>query len=473
MAYAKPVLRVKKKYQHLEGRAPIGINANILTQGFSGGQRHVAHDWVTILRDWGYVVNEKTCTIYNILSDDLVAFHGLTLRDALKEAKKRYPYLANLYRATGKDPVGDTQSFVESRNLPKSATEYLFGPVSDEHREEALNVSRYFRRALGRPLNEATKWSQTEYGIGYVAYKFPVVTDEDVYHPGAGGWFGQSFRGIKTSGTIRQTDPIRDGSRIELDPPENVCVSDCSYGDGDGMSNVQYFYSFYQHWINKGKKVYFKGDLCHPPNFPCKVLSTTRPHNREFIGYADSSVTDVPDYASFREQMHQANVARNTKSLKGDIKIPDADVTVIEDLLYTEIPYNMTAPRTYDYVKRIAARSRFPVSRPDFLQRMNMSIPGRAFTTVSASIFAFVMASLNESVKKRKKVAGDEIDVSLDLTRYPSIAAHTDVEEIVWGFERCAAYLGIKREGTVLVGPVSDENRSRFLSMLQDFVVTA
>jgi len=479
MAFKKETLRVRKQYEHLVNQAPVGIDANILTQGYSGGQRHVVHDWVAILREWGYVVNESTASIYKIDCHGIRSFHGMTLREALKEASKSIPKLASLYRLTGKDPIGDTESFVESKALPYSAEEYLFGKEIPEDKEcsftaESLNVSRYFRRTLGRPLNEATKWSQgLEYGEGYVAYKYLVETDQDVYHCGAGGWIGQSFRGIKTTGKVRCTDPVRDGSRIEREPPETVCVSDCSYGDDDGMSNVEYFYTFYQSWINQGKQVYFKGDLCAPPKFPCKVISTTRPHNREFIGYADCSITDMPDYATLRKQMHLANVARNERSLTGDVEIPDANVEVIEDLLYTEVPYYMSAPPTYDLIKRISRRSRFAVSRVDYLRRMGMRTPGRAFTTVAASIFAYVLASLNTEIRSRKKVKGMPVYVDMDLTQYPNLAAHTDVEEVVWGFERCAATLGIKREGCRLVGNVLEDNREKFLNMLQDFIMTA
>jgi len=424
-------------------------------------------------------VNETTASIYKIDNHGVHSFHGMSLREALKDAAERFPKLGSLYRLTGKDPVGDAESFVKSRGLPFSARSYLFEehiPEGDECEfvEQSLNVSRYFRRTLGRPLNESTKWSQgAKYGEGYVAYKYLVDTEEDVYHCGAGGWLGQTFRGIRTSGRLRCTDPVRDGARIEREPPEAVCVSDCSYGDEDGMSNVEYFYTFYQGWIDQGKQVYFKGDLCKPPNFPCRIISNTRPHNREFIGYADRSVTDKPDYAYFRRQMHMANVSRNRRSLTGDIDIPDADIEVIEDLLYTEVPYNMSAPPVYDLVKRISDRTRFAVSKVDYLRRMGMSTPGRAFTTVSASIFAYVLAVFNSTVKKRKKVRGESIYVDMDLSDYPSLAAHTNVEEIVWGFERCAASLGIKRERCRLVGDVTDESRVQFLNMLQDFVMTA
>jgi len=476
---SKETLRIRKQYEHLVNQAPVGIDANILTQGHSGGQRHVVHDWVSILGEWGYVVNESTASIYKIDDDGIHSFQGMNLREALKDAARRFPKLEALYRLTGKDPVGDTESFAESKDLPHSAKTYLFEeeiPEGDERKfvEQGLNVARFFRRTLGRPLNESTKWSQgTKYGVGYVAYKYPVETDKDVYHCGAGGRIGQSFRGIKTSGKIRCTDPVRDGAKIEREPPETVCVSDCSYGDEDGMSNVEYFYPFYQGWIDQGKQVYFKGDLCYPPDFPCRIISTTRPHNREFIGYADRSVTDKPDYAYYRKQMHLANVERNKRSLTGDIDIPDANIEVIEDLLYTEVPYDMSVPPTYDLVKRISTRTRFAVSRVDYLRRMGMRTPGRAFTTVSASIFAYVLAVFNSAVKKRKKIKGSPIYVDMDFTDYPNLAAHTNVEEVVWGFERCAASLGIKREGCRLVGNVTDEKRVQFLNMLQDFVMTA
>jgi len=467
----RPVLRVHTRYKSVVGIAPEGLDANVLTQGFSSGLRHIVVDWVAIAREWGFIIDEKACTIYKKEEGELAAFHGASLRDALLAARKVYPILGSLYRATGKDPYGDTELFVEAQGFPLTAEEYLFGDATGRE-VEALQVSRYYRRIVGRPMNETTKWTQCAYGQGYVAFKFDVSTDEDVYHCGAGGLFGQTFRGIKTTGAIRCTDPIRDNSRIEEMPPEKVCVSDCSYGDGDGMSNVSYFYEFYQKWIDAGKQVYFKGDLCDPPEFPCNILSTTRPHNREFIGYADGSCVDVPNYAEYVVAMQKANVSRNLKSLSGDIEIPDANTAVIEELMYNEVPYQMQAPRAYDHIKRITDRSRWPVSMQDLAARLTLpaeKAPGRPMSTVPASVLCFVLSRLKPF--RRKNDVEDYLRIN--LLQYPYCSGHDNVEEIVWGFERCAADLGIRRNKSYLEGHLTTEKVEQFLNKLQDFVTNA
>lgn len=135
----------------------------------------------------------------------------------------------------------------------------------------------------------------------------------------------------------------------------------------------------------------------------------------------------------------------------------------------------MTIPSSYDFVKRISSRTRFSVAREDFLRRLTLEVPGRAFSTVSAAIYAYMLTKLNSTIKgmaaQGRDVTQKYFSVSIDISEYPNLSAHNDVEEIIWGFERCASILGISREKNLLSGIISDSAREGFLNMLQDFIV--
>jgi len=463
MGKSKPTLKIAKNYE--EGgklRAP-KLNANILLHGYPGGIRHEPIDLKGALRREGFESIDGS--IYKVDEGELRDFHGANLQQALKEAKCEYPGLAPLYRAVVKDPLEETTAYVQSMQLGFTAEQYLFdGVIPAECAVEQLQVSRFYRRQKGRPLDEQTKWSQGgRFGDGYVAWKFDVDTDEDVYHCGAGGWLGQTVRGIRTTGVVRCTDPRRDGTTIEMDPPEKVCVSDCSYGDLEGMSNVSHFYTHYAHWREQGKQVYFKGDLCDPPQFPCVVLNSTRPHNREFIGYTDNEVFEIPDYTQFRVNMIQANQARNRKTRDGEIEWPAYDAERVQQLICEEPSYEFQVPSVVDFSRRVDCTTRFPVSRNDLRDRLNLPHCARAYKGITASVIVFLFLTVS---------ALDDGYVDIDILDYPHCENHQYVEELLWSMEECAEKLGLARKGGRLRGMLYSNKRLDFIRFMERHVAS-
>lgn len=418
------------------------------------------------LKRYGFQVEGNT--IYKAEGDSLSIWCERTLRESLAEAKKEHPELVSLYRATGRDPIGETEDYIEAMGYPHSADEYLFGAdLQDEEVGTRLEVSRVYRSAMGIPLDILTKWSQTDrWGDGYVAWKFNVQAgDADVYHPGAGNYFGQTVRGISTTGNIRCTDPQRDGVRIEWNPPEDYCVSDCAYGDDVGLTSVAYFYAFYNNWRTLGKKVWFKADMLDPPKFPYKVIHIdnrdTRIHNIEFIGYTDLSIADTPDndketkelMISMRRNMSRANVVRNKRTRDGDIEWPVFHKERVEQLLFDDMDYNIRVPEKVDLIQRITDKARFPITRKAFGDRAKSARPAPAFTGIAASILIFVF----------EKIRGlDEGPVTIDMLSYPYFANHQFVEEALWGFEECISRLGLTRTGSRITGILTLANRKNF-----------
>lgn len=455
-------LKVYENHDPGTARMP-PVDANVLLHGYPGGIRHDVIDLKGALRREGFDTTNNS--IYKLVDDELFDYHGRTLVEAVKQAKADFPQLANLYRVVVKDPMEEVRAFVNAQQPPLSHTaeQFLFdGDIPPQYAAEQLQVSRYYRRQKGRPLDELTKWSQGgRFGNGYVAWKFECEVKGDVYHCGAGGWLGQTARGIVTDGKIRCTDPRRDGKLIELDPPEDVCVSDCAYGDADGMCNIRYFYTYYANWRDHGKKVYFKGDLCDPPDFPCKVLSTTRPHNSEFIGYTDNTIWDFPDYDEMRSNMIKANQARNKRTRDGEIEWPAYDAERVEQLLCATPDYEFQVPKVVDLSRRIDHKSRFPVLMSDFRNRL--SVPGcaRAYRGVSASVIVFIFLKIS---------AESDGPVSINLLEYPYCANHQFVEELLWSFEECAEKAGLERKGTAITGILKPAKRLEFIRYMEKHV---
>jgi hypothetical protein len=450
------VIKIPRAYAEILPLA-VKLNANVLLHGFPGGIRHLPVDLGAALQRYGFIAENNT--IRKAVGNG-ECFQGATLRDALRAAKKEHPCLEPLYRTTGRDPIDETEAYIRGAGFTLGAEEYLFGAdVSDDESANRLTVSRIYRRAKGRPLDERTKWSQGgRFGDGYVAFKFDVTTSHDVYHPGAGSWYGQTVRGIKTTGKVRCTDPQRDGTTIEWNPPEKVCVSDVSYGDEFGMSNVSYFYRYYAHWRSHGKEVYFKGDLCDPPTFPCKVVNTTRPHNREFIGYTSATITDFPDYAKHRQAMSRANVERNKRTRDGNIEWPAYDEERVQELLCGDMDYHLTIPKKIDCARTIMDKARFPVTRKEYHDRAKAPTPARAFNGITASIMLFVF----------HKIKGqDEGPIEIDTLCYPHFANHQFTEEVLWGFEECGQKLDLERHGHYLRGTLTMEKKKEFLRLIE------
>jgi len=439
------------------------VNANVLLHGFPGGIRHEPIDIASVLVRYGFFV-DKTSFGYVVTRNDengeLNTFFGETLVDVLHEVKDEDDDCKTLYHHVCRDPLEQTRGFVHDAGFRLSVEDYLLTVVPDTHREEQLTVCRIYRKLLGPAVDIVSKWAQsTRYGDGYVAFKFPVVTDKDVYHVGAGSWYGQTFRGIKTTGKLRCVDPQRTGELIEKNPPEEVCVSDCSYGDGLGMSNVEYFYSFYENWIRHGKKVYFKGDLCYPPEFPCVILgeNLSRPHNREFIGFADDTITTKPDYEAARRRMSQANVTRNIKARDGVVSHPDYDKERVETLLCGKVGYRFRVPEEVNTERKVCGRARFPINKEAFGWRCTSARPAAPFNGITNSVIVWLFDQL-ESVE-------DVADI--DMLCYPYFENHHFVEECLWSFEECAARLGIGRVKSRLRGYVNKDTRMNFIRLVE------
>jgi len=467
-------LKVPRGYERLLGEA-VTLDTNVLLYGYPGGIRHEPLDLKAVLKRYGFQAEGNT--IYKSAGDDMLfVWSEKTLRESLAAARKEFPELTSLYRATGRDPIGETQDYIEAMGYPHSVEEYLFGgDLPDEEVGTRLEVSRVYRSAMGLPLDVLTKWAQTDrWGDGYVAWKFDVQAgDADVYHPGAGNYFGQTVRGIKTTGKIRCTDPQRDGTRIEWNPPEEYCVSDCAYGDDVGMISVKYFYAFYDNWRKRGKKVWFKADMLDPPKFPYKVIRTdnrdTRIHNIEFIGYTDLSIADTPEYESYMNElmttmrcnMSRANVIRNKKTRDGDVEWPMFDKDRVEQLLFDDMDYNIRIPEKVDLIQRIVDKARFPITRKNFGDRAKSSRPAPAFTGIAASIMIFLFGRIR---------GRDEGPVEIDMLTYPYFANHQFIEEALWGFEECISKLGLERNGTKITGHLTLENRKIFGRLIEKTV---
>jgi hypothetical protein len=440
------------------------VSANVLLHGFPGGIRHESIDIAAVLLRYGFTV-DLTNFGYVVTREDeegeLNTFFGETLVDVLFEVKDEDQDCKTLYHHVCRDPLEQTRCFVLDSGFKLDAEEYLFEVVPDAHREVQLTVCRIYRKLLGRTVDIVSKWAQaTRYGDGYVAFKFPVETDKDVYHVGAGSWYGQTFRGIKTTGKIRCVDPQRNGALIERNPPEDICVSDCSYGDGLGLSNVEYFYSFYEDWIKRGKKVYFKGDLCYPPKFPCAILddNLSRPHNREFIGYADNTMTTMPDYEAARERMSKANATRNTKARDGTVDHPEYDKERVEQLLCGKVGYRLKVPGKVNIERKVCGKARFPINREAFGWRCKAARPAAPFNGITNSVIVWLFEQL-ETIEDDK--------AEIDMLRYPYFENHQFVEECLWSFEECAARLGITREKSRLCGPISKDTRVNFTRLVE------
>jgi len=434
----------------------------VLLHGYPGGIRHEPIDLNLALGREGFKV--EGTSIYKVQDHELYDYHGNTLEEALKDAKTEFTQLVPLYRAVVKDPLEETTAYVQAAQLEYTAEQYLFdGDIPFAQAEVQLQVSRFYRRQKGRPLDEQTKWSQGgRFGDGYVAWKFDVETEEDVYHCGAGGWLGQTVRGIK-SPNIRCTDPRRDGERIEMDPEEKVCVSDCSYGDLDGMSNVSHFYQYYEHWRDQGKQVHFKGDLCDPPSFPCVIMSLTRPHNREFIGYTDLNVTHMPDYEQLRTNMIKANQERNRRTRDGNIVWPAYDKERVEQLMCGEAAYHFQVPSVVDLSRPVDCKKRFPVSKGDLRERLKLPQCARAYRGITASVIVhlfLVVSAMNDG------------HVEIDIMDYPHCENHQYVEELLWSFEECAGKLGLQRKGRILAGELIPERRLAFIRFMERHIAT-
>jgi len=439
-------------------------NSNVLLHGYPGGIRHETIDIEAVLTRYGFTVEHNAFGYVVTRYDedgDLDTFTGETLVDILYDLRDEDEDCRTLYHHVCRDPFEQTRCFVTDQGYVLPTEKYLFSVVPDDERETQLTVSRVYRKLLGRTVDLVSKWAQSQrYGDGYVAFKFPVDVDCDVVHFGAGSWYGQTFRGIKTTGKIRCVDPQRDGSLIERDPPENVCVSDCSYGDGYGMSNVEYFYSFYADWIKQGKKVYFKGDLCCPPDFPCVILgrNLSRPHNREFIGYADNTVVEKPNYEQEREIMSNANVVRNNKAAAGVVDHPDFDKERVEELLCRKVGYRLKIPLEVNIERKVCGKARFPISREAFSWRCKTKRSAAPFNGISNSVIVWLFEALEQ-------IEGSEADI--DILCYPFFENHQFVEECLWSFEECATRLGIRREGSRLVGTVSEDTITNFTRLVE------
>jgi hypothetical protein len=465
-------VRAKKKKRHLilpkylESVPDIPkTNANVLLHGYPGGIRHEPVDIEQVLTRYGYhVENSKFGFVVTKLDEcgELNIYFGETLQEVLFELKDEDEDCKTLYHHVCRDPLEQTRSFVVDSGFELETEQYLFDVVNDRHREDQLTVSRIYRKFLGKAVDLVSKWDQSDkYGDGYVAFKFPVEAyEQDVYHVGAGGWFGQTFRGIQTTGHIRCVDPQRDGSLIEMDPSEEICVSDCSYGDSYGMSNVDYFYKFYSNWINNGKKVYFKGDLCFPPKFPCKILGShlSRKHNREFIGYADNTMVSQPDYEAARRAMSDANVVRNEKARDGRVTWPSFDKNRVEQLLCKKVGYRLTIPEKVTLERRICGRMRFPISRESFSWRCKTKMSATPFNGITNSVIIWLFEQLE---------AVEDGVADIDMLCYPYFENHQFVEECLWSFEECASRLGIVRVNSRLRGTISNVPRENFTRLVE------
>jgi hypothetical protein len=437
------------------------VNADVLLHGFPGGIRHEPIDIAAALRRYDFMV-EQTKFGYVATNEDqtgeLNTFYGETLVDLLFEVKDETPECYTLYNQVCRDPLEQTKRFVINSGFELKVEEYLFEVVPEAHRETQLTVSRIYRKLLGKSVDLVTKWAQgSRFGDGYLAFKYPVQTEQDVYHVGSSSLFDQSARSIHTTGAIRCAGP---GARIEKEPPESVCVSDCSKHDEYGLSSVEYFYKFYEHWIEMGKKVYFKGDLCYPPKFPCVILgaSLSRPHNREFIGYADNTMTTRPDYQSATAAMSRANAIRNVKARDGLVDYPSCDKQRVKLLLCEDVDYQLTVPKEVKLEQRVCSKARFPIAREAFGWRCKVDIAAPAFDGITNSVIVWLF--------ERLEFIG-EGEADIDLLSYPYFENHQIVDECLWSFEVCADKLGLKRVKSRLRGKVTAETRESFTRLTE------
>jgi len=439
------------------------INADVLLHGFPGGIRHEPIDIAEALCRYGFEVESSKFGYVVSKKDEmgeLNTFYGPTLVDALFAVKDESPECETLYHQVCRDPLAQVRIFITNSGYELKAEVYLFEIVAEEHRETQLTVSRIYRKLLGDTVDLVTKWAQgPRFGDGYVAFKYPVHSDQDVYHVGSSGCFGQTTRSIHTTGTIRCADP-REGTRIEREPIESVCVSDCSGGNEYGLSNVEHYYTFYEHWIKMGKKVYFKGDLCYPPKFPCVILGDTlsRPHNREFIGYADDTMTTMPDYRSATAAMSQANATRNVKARDGLVDYPACDKQRVELLLCDRVEYQLKVPKEVNLERRVCGRARFPITREAFGWRCTVGTPAPAFDGITNSVIFWLF--------ERLEYIG-EGDANIDLLSYPYFENHQFVDECLWSFEVCADRLGLKRVKSRLRGKITAFTRANFTRLTE------
>jgi len=449
----KPLLKVPSLLRN--HREVPQLNANIVLHGFPGGIRHEPIDLPAQLAKRGFIVEGDTLRV----EGEKYPYEGADFRDSFRLAVEENPGLKDLFELTSEDPKERVQSYIDSIGLDGNVDYYLFEEVDDDETEVQLDISRVYRREMGRPLDKLTKWSQGgKFGDGYVAWKFDVTTEEDVYHVGAGNWFGQTEYGIKTSGKVRAEDPQRDGKIIERDPPEMVCVSDCSYGDGVGMSNVDYFYKFYDHWRKVGKDVFFKGDLCKPPDFPCVILSQTRPHNREFIGRANLGITSHPDFVEARRVMSLANATRNKKTARGQVEWPLYDKERVEELLCSKNKkYNFRIPAVIDKSRKITDKARFPVTRAELRTRFANRAVSRAFRGISSSVIVYLFVAIKD------KKPGMQ---TIDLLAYPYVENHQFVDEILWSMDHCLEVLGLAREKNVAFGMLTSQSKLNYMRFM-------
>lgn len=438
------------------------INANVLLHGYPGGIRHEPIDIAAALCRYGFEV-EPSKFGYVVTKEDemgeLNTVFGETLVDVLFEVKDESHQCNTLYHQVCRDPLEQTRRFVINSGYELETEAYLFDVVAEAHRETQLTVSRIYRKLLGKSVDLATKWAQgVRFGDGYAAFKYPIHAEQDVYYVSSGGLFEQSHRSISTTGTVRYADPK--GTNIEWEPPEPVCVSDCSCGNEYGLSNVGHFYKFYEHWLEMGKKIYFKGDLCYPPKFPCVILGDTlsRPHNREFIGFADNTMTSTPDYQSATAAMSQANATRNVKAREGLVDYPAYDKQRVELLLCGEVDYKIKVPEKVDRERKVCGRARFPITREAFNWRCTEGTPAPAFTGITNSVIVWLF--------ERLEYLG-EGEVSIDLLSYPYFENHEFVDECLWSFEVCASKLGLVRVKSRLRGTITPLMQADFTRLTE------
>jgi hypothetical protein len=462
----KPTLILPSCFENI--RTVPGVNANVLLHGYPGGVRHEPVDIKAALERYGFHITPHRFgyTVTKQNGQGLDTYFGTSLVDVLHLLKDEDGNCETLYHHVVRDPLEQTKSIISGGDYALSTDEYLFGEVTDEHRADQLHISRVYRSLLGKSVNYVSRWSQyRRFGDGYGAWQFPVQAgDANVYHIGAGGWFAQYGRSINTTGIIRQVDPLRNGMKIEVMPPEPVCVSGCSgfiiEGENQGRATFAEFYPYYEGWIRAGKTVYFKGDLLNPPGFACEMLggNLTLPHNNEFIGKAHISMTTKPDYEAARASMSEANATRNLCATTGEIKWPEYDKERVEQLLCGRVGYRHVVPKVVNTERKICGKARFPITKRAFAWRCNSSRAASPHKGISMSTIVWLYERLVEPE--------DETDLTIDLLRYPYFENHQFVEECLWSFEECASKLGFVRNKQFISGAVTRATMKNFESLV-------
>lgn len=215
----------------------------------------------------------------------------------------------------GEIPTSDLEAILERAGLedfPKCTGK------SVKSIEKYLSDSRKLRRATGLGDKYTKALSEKVLMDSYVGKKFEIDCEGlDVFHPGFGSRRkGVSYKGLRNAGKIRACDPLFDGTSIrplkDL-PPEPLIVSDVSYTDGEGMSEVERLYIYYRRCAEKGKRVWFKANVLNPPRFGFVVVKKPRPHNKEVILYTDRElVSKEPEgLRELQKNMIRANRKRN------------------------------------------------------------------------------------------------------------------------------------------------------------------